>query len=267
MEINFLNVLCLVLGLILSTNGELENKDTEEEIGLNSFHDNGGTCLHHLWNGKKTCGDYEFNDETLEEKFVYFPLDLIIYKDCMTLLQNNWLHWKRFQRELPLMQHWSIACYTGDIHNDFNPETARKGIDDKSYLYYTLHYFLTKAYKTLYEKQPRVRRTLYRGIEAKVTSCKIGMVTHFDNFGSTSESLDEAMKFAGKNGTIFVFKDTSSGVDIAKYSLHEEEREYLYTSCTKFRVFKVEKYFNFTKVYLREIYPDTTSCQSIHDEF
>ncbi|XP_055036500.1 NAD(P)(+)--arginine ADP-ribosyltransferase 1-like isoform X2 [Misgurnus anguillicaudatus] len=142
--------------------------------------------------------------------------------------------------KLNMFHFIAISVYTSDlVYKDFNNNvrTDRQKYIDKKYTWYSLHFFLTEAIKTLRKNQGNCKET-YRATSVKFIDTVKDKEIRFGSFASSSLKREKTVKFG--NESCFKIK-TCEGADVSKYSDYPEEEEVLIPPYEKFKVTAIKK--------------------------
>ncbi|XP_073712779.1 NAD(P)(+)--arginine ADP-ribosyltransferase 2-like [Misgurnus anguillicaudatus] len=128
----------------------------------------------------------------------------------------------------------AISVYTGVIvYRKFNEDvrTGKQKYEDKTFKWYSLHFWLTQAIETLKRTQEGCKKT-FRG-----TSVTFEDVNNTEiRFGSfATSSLDRKVTTNFRKQSCFEIQ-TCHGVDVSKYSQFPNQKEVLIPSYEKFKV-------------------------------
>ncbi|XP_065108670.1 ecto-ADP-ribosyltransferase 4-like [Paramisgurnus dabryanus] len=135
----------------------------------------------------------------------------------------------------------AIAVYTGVIgglYKDFNKDvrTGREKYQNKTFSWYTLYFWLTRAIQTLKQTQNGCIST-YRRTSVKFNSVKNKEI-RFGSFASSSLEPDVEEKF----GTESCFEiETCYGADVSNYSWYRDQKEVLIPPYETFKVTDIRK--------------------------
>ncbi|XP_065108609.2 erythroblast NAD(P)(+)--arginine ADP-ribosyltransferase-like [Paramisgurnus dabryanus] len=119
----------------------------------------------------------------------------------------------------------AISVYTGVIvYSKFNQDvrTDKQKYKDKTYKWYSLHFWLTRAIQTLKKTQQGCKST-FRGTSVTFDGAKNTEI-RFGQFASSSLYLNLTTNFG--NESCFEIK-TCHGVDVSKYSQFPNQKEVL----------------------------------------
>ncbi|XP_073713702.1 T-cell ecto-ADP-ribosyltransferase 2-like [Misgurnus anguillicaudatus] len=135
----------------------------------------------------------------------------------------------------------AIFAYTGGhIHNEFNHDvrTGKQQYKNKTFKWYSLHFFLTEAIQILKRTQNECHLT-YRGTSDKFNeNIKNNTEIRFGSFASCSLKREGTIMF-GKE-SCFEIK-TCYGANVTKYSQFKNETEVLIPPYEKFKVTAIRK--------------------------
>nr|XP_055036545.1 erythroblast NAD(P)(+)--arginine ADP-ribosyltransferase-like [Misgurnus anguillicaudatus] len=133
----------------------------------------------------------------------------------------------------------AISVYTGVmVHETFNQDvrTDKQKYQNKTFSWYSLHFWLTRAIQTLKKTQKGCILT-YRGTDATFKGVKNTEI-RFGLFASSSPSLKVAMKF----GTKSCFEiETCYGANVTKYSKFPRQKEVLIPPYETFNITDIRK--------------------------
>ncbi|XP_073669845.1 ecto-ADP-ribosyltransferase 5-like [Paramisgurnus dabryanus] len=134
----------------------------------------------------------------------------------------------------------AISVYTGvQVYKTFNRDvsTSKQKYKDKTYAWYSLHFWLTSAIQTLKKKQTKCIST-YRGTKDRFNENVLNKEIRFGSFASSS--LDRAIAKGFGNESCFEI-NTCHGANVTKYSYLQHEKEVLIPPYEKFNVTAIKK--------------------------
>nr|XP_055036578.1 ecto-ADP-ribosyltransferase 5-like [Misgurnus anguillicaudatus]XP_055036587.1 ecto-ADP-ribosyltransferase 5-like [Misgurnus anguillicaudatus] len=141
-----------------------------------------------------------------------------------------------------LKMHHLVAIYTysiSELHRKLNQDvrTGRQKYKDKTYTWYSLHFFLTEAIQILKKTQNKCITT-YRGTRLTFDENVLNKHIRFGSFAFSSLDRKIAMGF----GTESCFEiKTCYGADVSKYSQFPHEKEVLIPPYETFEVTAIMK--------------------------
>ncbi|XP_065108667.1 erythroblast NAD(P)(+)--arginine ADP-ribosyltransferase-like isoform X3 [Paramisgurnus dabryanus] len=133
----------------------------------------------------------------------------------------------------------AISVYTGGIvYRKFNEDvrTGKQKYKDKTFKWFSLHFWLTRAIQTLNETQQGCKLT-FHGTNVTFDGVKNTEI-RFGSFVSTSRTSKVAMKFGSESCFEII---TCEGADVSKYSPLPNEKEVLIPPYEKFKVTDIKK--------------------------
>ncbi|XP_073712857.1 ecto-ADP-ribosyltransferase 5-like [Misgurnus anguillicaudatus] len=135
----------------------------------------------------------------------------------------------------------AIYVYTGAVaglYKEFNKDvrTGKQTYQSKTFSWYTLHFWLTRAIRTLKQTQNGCILT-YRGTWDTFDGVNNTEI-RFGSFASSSRDPNVIKTFGNKS--CFEIR-TCHGADVTKYSWHPKQKEVLIPPYEKFKVIKIKK--------------------------